>query len=145
MKSIKIISVFIISFIIAAFAGDAAATHLSKKSVDKRIKPSFSVYVEGDKIPQVANELPKPPKPAGPRTSEDVYNTYCAACHGTGVAGAPKLGDVAAWSERLSDGIDHVYSEAINGSGMMPARGTCSDCSDDEIKKTVDYILAKSK
>ncbi len=145
MKLFKTISVFTISAIIAVFAGNAAAKHMSKKNTEDRIKPAFKVYVEGDKVPQVANELPKPPKPAGPRTGEDVYNTYCTACHGAGIAGAPKLGDAAAWSERMSAGINEVYAKAINGVGAMPARGTCSDCSDDEIKKTVDYILANSK
>ncbi|WP_251358609.1 cytochrome c5 family protein [Kangiella sp. TOML190] len=146
MKIVKLISVFTVSLMLAAFAGDAAATHLSKKNTENRIKPAFKVYVEGDKVPQVANELPKPAKPAGPRSGEDVYNTYCTACHGTGVAGAPKLGDAADWSARLAEGgVEHLYEDAINGVGAMPARGTCADCSDDEIKKTVDYILANSK
>lgn len=145
MKLFKTIAVFSVSFIVAAFAGQAVATHLSKKNTDDRIKPVAKVYVEGDKIPQVANELPKPPKPAGPRSGEDVYNTYCGACHNTGVAGAAKLGDVAAWSERVAKGIDTVYANAINGINAMPAKGTCADCSDDEIKKTVDYILENSK
>ncbi|NVJ64916.1 MAG: cytochrome c5 family protein [Gammaproteobacteria bacterium] len=145
MKLIKTIAVFTLSFAIAAFAGQAMATHLSKKSTEDRIKPAYKVYVEGDKIPQVANELPKPPKPAGPRSGEDVYNTYCTACHGTGVAGAPKLGDATAWAARMANGVDAVYANAINGVGAMPANGTCADCSEDEIKKTVDYILANSK
>lgn len=145
MRLIKTITVFVLSFAIAAFAGQALATHLSKKSTEERIKPVHKVYVEGDKVPQVANELPKPAKPAGPRTAQDVYNTYCTACHGTGVAGAPKLGDAVAWSERLAKGVDQVYAAAINGVGAMPARGTCSDCSDDEMKAVVDYILENSK
>lgn len=145
MKLFKTIAVFTLSLVVAAFAGQVLATHLSKKNTDERIKPAFKVYLDGDKVPQVANELPKPPKPAGPRTSEDIYNTYCSACHNAGVAGAAKLGDVAAWSERLAKGVDVVYANAINGIGAMPAKGTCMDCSDDEIKKTIDYILDKSK
>ncbi len=145
MKLIKTVAVFSISVVMAAFAGEALATHLSKKSTDERIKPAHKVYVKGDKIPQVANELPKPPKPAGPRSGEDIYNTYCSACHNAGIAGAPKMGDVAAWSDRMTEGLEHIYAEAINGVGAMPAMGTCSDCSEDDIKKTVDYILANSK
>ncbi len=145
MKTIKLIGIFTLSLVIAAFAGDAAATHLSKKKVDSRIKPVYKVYVEGDKVPQVANELPKAAKPAGPRSAEDIYNTYCTACHGTGVAGAPKLGDAAAWSEHLAKGIDAVYANAINGLNAMPAKGTCADCSDDEIKQVVDYLVENSK
>lgn len=146
MKIIKLATVFIFSFTIAAFAGNAAATHTSKAKTDKRIKPAFSVYVAGDKVPQVANELPKPPKPAGPRSGEDVYNTFCTACHGSGVAGAPKLGDTAAWSARLTNGVDAVYANAINGLGdFMQPKGGCSDCSDDELKAVVDYMLEQNK
>lgn len=145
MKLVKLFGSFAIAAFVAGFAGNAAATHLSKKNVDQRIKPVSKVYVEGDEVPQVANEMPKGAEPAGPRTSEDIYNTYCGACHNSGVAGAPKKGDAAAWEPRVAAGMDTLYSHAINGLNAMPAKGTCSDCSDDEIKATIDYILENSK
>jgi cytochrome c5 len=79
------------------------------------------------------------------RSGADIYATNCIACHSSGVAGAPILGDVAAWSARLSKGIETVYSNAINGIGAMPARGTCMDCSDDEVIAAIDHILDNSK
>ena len=61
------------------------------------------------------------------------------------VAGAPMLGDAGAWADRLTKGIETVYTNAINGINGMPARGTCMDCSDDEVIAAIDYILDNSK
>lgn len=82
---------------------------------------------------------------SGPRGGEDIYNSRCLACHSTGAAGAPKLGDVAAWSARLAKGTDVLYANSINGINGMPAKGLCMDCSDEEIKITVDYMISQSQ
>ena len=82
---------------------------------------------------------------SGPRSGQDIYESKCIACHASGAAGAPKLGDVAAWAPRLAQSADTLYNHAINGFNGMPAKGLCMDCSDDEIKVTVDYMVAKSK
>lgn len=80
------------------------------------------------------------------RSGEEVYSTKCFTCHATGAAGAPKLGDAAAWSPRLSErGLEGLYASSIKGFKAMPAKGLCMDCSDDELKHAVDHILAKSK
>jgi cytochrome c5 len=79
------------------------------------------------------------------RAGGDIYATNCVACHSSGVAGAPIMGDVAAWSARLEQGLETVYTNAINGIRGMPMRGTCMDCSDDEVKAAVDHILDGSK
>lgn len=82
---------------------------------------------------------------SGPRSGSDIYGSKCVACHASGAAGAPKLGDVAAWAPRIGKGIDVLYTSAISGFKGMPAKGLCMDCSDDEIKATVDYMVAESK
>jgi cytochrome c5 len=82
---------------------------------------------------------------AGPMDPEIVYNTYCMACHTTGAAGAPIIGVAADWEPRIAQGMDMLYSHAINGIGMMPAKGLCMDCSDEDIESTVDYILSQSE
>jgi len=79
------------------------------------------------------------------RAGGDIYATNCIACHSSGIAGAPIMGDVAAWSARLEQGLETVYTNAINGIRGMPMRGTCMDCSDDEVKAAVDHILDGSK
>jgi cytochrome c5 len=62
-------------------------------------------------------------------------------CHDAGVAGAPKLGDKAAWSARVAQGLDGLTASAIKGKGAMPARGG-SGGSDDDIKAAVSYMLS---
>jgi cytochrome c5 len=79
------------------------------------------------------------------RSGSDIYGTNCMACHTTGVAGAPMMGDVGAWAARLTQGIEVVYTNAINGIRGMPMRGTCMDCSDNEVKAAIDHILNNSK
>ena len=70
-----------------------------------------------------------------------VYNRACVACHGTGVANAPKLGDRAAWKPRIAQGIDRLLVTSVAGMGAMPPRGTCADCSDDDLKAAIEYML----
>jgi len=77
---------------------------------------------------------------------EAVYQLRCYACHGTGAAQAPMLGDVIAWEIRLEKGLDTVVQNAINGlNGSMPPRGLCAECSDDNLKAIVDYMIEMSK
>ena len=75
------------------------------------------------------------------RSGEEIYNKSCVICHAAGVAGAPKLADSAAWEPRLANGRDMVLQNSINGLGGMPPRGTCMDCSDEEMSAAVDYML----
>ncbi|MFL2838982.1 MAG: c-type cytochrome [Pseudohongiellaceae bacterium] len=72
-----------------------------------------------------------------------VYQMNCFACHGTGAAGAPMLGDSEAWDARMEKGMQAVMANAINGVGAMPARGICMSCSDDELQQVVEYMLAQ--
>ena len=78
-----------------------------------------------------------------------IYNGICVACHGAGVAGAPRVGDKGAWAERIDKGATTLYANAINGvqgsSGVMPAKGGNPALSDDEVKAAVDYMVAQSK
>jgi len=78
------------------------------------------------------------------KSPKELYQGACAACHGTGAAGAPKLGDAAAWAPRLEQGLDTLVNHAINGKGAMPPRGG-SQYSDDQIRSIVEYILDESK
>lgn len=85
---------------------------------------------------------------AGPgyaASGKDVYSASCAACHTTGVAGATKLGDKAAWAPRIKAGNDTLYSSTLKGKGAMPAKGGNASLSDADVKAAVDYMVSQAK
>lgn len=116
-------------FIAGSFAQDDNSELL------ERIKPVGKV--------QIAGAAPAgPAAAAGPRSGEDIYNTACTACHAIGVLGAPKTQVAADWQPRLDEkGFDTVWKNAINGINAMPPMGTCGDCSDDDIKAAIEYMI----
>ena len=76
---------------------------------------------------------------------ESIYGMACLACHTTGAAGAPKLGDKAAWAPRIAQGMEVLHASAINGKGAMPAKGGRADLSDDKIRSAVVYMVKASE
>ncbi|MGF1725915.1 c-type cytochrome [Photobacterium nomapromontoriensis] len=117
-----------------SLAGAAVASDMSDDAIAERIKPVGSVYLEGD--------APAAPVVAvGPRSGDAVYGTFCAACHSSGVMGAPKKGDASDWSLRLAKGNAVLTDNAINGFNAMPAKGSCMDCSDDEIVAAINHMI----
>jgi len=85
------------------------------------------------------------------RSGEDVFNAVCKNCHAAPMAAAvmaPEIGNKEQWAPRIAKGKDALYDVAINGSKVNPAmvpRGTCPDCSDDDLKHAVDFIISKSQ
>ena len=118
-------------------SGDSSHTEtLVDNTVLERIKPLGEVRIDTDT--QVASvEIVE----TAERSGEEIYNSKCAGCHTSGVMGAPKFASLADWSTRIDLGLDKLTASAIAGKGGMPARGTCMDCSDNEIKVTVQYML----
>ncbi|MEZ8083120.1 c-type cytochrome [Enterovibrio norvegicus] len=131
LRRLAVSAVTALSLVSAVHAAD-----MSEEAIAERIAPVGSVYLEGEAPVETAAV------PSGPRAGDAVYNTYCMACHSTGAAGAPKAGDAAAWEPRLAQGKDTLLSHAINGFNGMPAKGTCMDCSDDEIVAAIDHMLS---
>lgn len=82
---------------------------------------------------------------AGPVDGKATYMASCFACHGTGAAGAPKLGDKAAWSARIALGVDALYKSALTGKNAMPPKGGNMSLSDEAVKAVVDYMIGESK
>lgn len=80
---------------------------------------------------------------------EQVYNSTCAACHATGVAGAPKLGDKAAWAPRIAQGEQVMFQHAKAGfqgkTGFMPPKGGNPALTDEQLRAAIDYMVSKSK
>jgi cytochrome c5 len=115
-----------------------------RAAIEERIKPVGESCMQGDSS---CGGAPVAAAGSGPRSGEEVYNTACMACHSTGAAGAPKLGDAAAWADRIAKGTDALYASGVNGvpgTGMI-AKGGCATCSDEEIHAAVDYMIAGSQ
>ena len=74
---------------------------------------------------------------------ESTYQMSCFACHGTGAAGAPLLGDADAWTERMEKGMDAVMVNVVNGVNAMPPKGLCMTCSDDNLRTLVNYMISQ--
>jgi cytochrome c5 len=79
-----------------------------------------------------------------PASGEQAFTQVCSACHATGINGAPKMGDRAAWGPRIAQGKEALYAHAIEGKGNMPARGGTT-WPDAAIRMTVDYMVSLNK
>ena len=135
---------------------------MSAEAVAKRIAPVAQVKVDPN-APAAAPATqpaaapaaaPGVPPPAAAKTAaaassggagKSTYDTACAMCHGAGLAGAPKLGDKAAWSARLKQGMPALHASAIKGKGAMPPKGGNAALSDDAVKAAVDFMVAAAK
>lgn len=76
---------------------------------------------------------------------QQVYQAACFACHGTGAAGAPLLGDKAAWGPRIAQGMDTLLTHATNGFKGMPPKGGRMDLSDGDVKDAIAYMVDQAK
>ena len=102
--------------------------------------------------PAVAAEPAAPAAPAASPAAgggdlalgEKVYGANCISCHGAGVLGAPKFGDKAAWGPRVAQGRETLYTHALDGFKMMPARGGNAALKDEEVKAAIDYMASKA-
>ena len=118
----------------------------ARQSVEQRIKPVGElVKFDGAPPPVAAVAAGVTTVALKPKGGEEVFNGACVACHGAGIAGAPKMGDKALWAPRIAQGINVLYEHAIKGFKTMPAKGGQVALSDDEVKAAVDYQVAKSK
>ena len=118
-------------------------------TVAERIAPVAKVAVAG-KDNSALSPAPAPAAaPAAELAGEEVFNMACMACHGAGVAGAPKMGDKAAWAPRIAKGDETLHKHALEGfqgnSGFMPPKGGRADLADKSIMNAVDYMVSQSK
>jgi cytochrome c5 len=96
---------------------------------------------------QAPTETPAADKPADTRIAsadgQKIYQTSCQACHATGAAGAPKLGDKDAWAPRIAKGNGALLSSVKNGLKAMPPKGACMSCSEDELRAAMEYMVGQ--
>lgn len=112
--------------------GVHASSEADNEALAKRLAPVGQVYIAGAVSADAAA--------SGPRSGEKVYQGACFACHATGALNAPKKGEAASWKPRLEQGLDTLLKHAIEGIRSMPPRGTCADCSDEEIAAAIKYM-----
>jgi cytochrome c5 len=124
--------VLISLFVSALFFVNANAQEMTNDDIAERIQPVGRVHVAGA-APAVA---------AGPRTGKQIYDGACVACHTSGVLGAPKLQVASEWQPRLDEkGFDQIWKNAVIGINAMPAMGACGDCTDEDIKTAINYMI----
>ncbi len=105
---------------------------LNPDAVAQRLKPAAGLNLVDASAPKVL------------RSGEEVAKAACVACHATGAAGAPKIGDKASWAARLGLGLDGLTKSAIKGKGGMPARGGNPDIADLEIARSIVWMANQS-
>jgi cytochrome c5 len=159
-----IVPVFLIIAVVQIVTGglklDPRSPAMSEEAVAARLKPVGEVALAevGAPPPETAPgaapvAATQPPAtapaaaaaPAKAKSGDKVYQSSCAMCHAGGLAGAPKLGDKAAWQPRVAQGVPTLYAHALNGIRAMPARGGNASLSDAEVKAAVDYLVSKAK
>lgn len=155
--------ILLAQFVISGYR--AAQTSADPDAVARRIQPV--ARVEFGDAPAAAT--PAPATPAAPAASapaaaapaaaapaaaaaapaadkgKATYNQACIACHGQGVAGAPKFGDKAAWAPRIKTGMDALYTTSLKGKGAMPPKGAAAAATDADIRAAVEFMLAQLK
>lgn len=147
---------FAVTLGLFAFARHVGAEHQGKQvttdpryteSVKQRLQPVDRVAVAGqdNSALKIESAGQAGPGPAIPADGTAAYAAGCLACHGAGIAGAPKTGDKAAWAPRIAQGKATLYKHAIEGfngkAGVMPAKGGQTAWPDDLIKLTVDHMV----
>lgn len=142
--------IFVLCIILALiFSGESTKSNdpIAQKLIADRIKPVGQVYV-GSVPPEALAQSKAQTAEQGAASAgavkfssgKEVFDAVCQACHATGVAGAPKYGDKAAWAKYLEKGIENMYKFALSGKGAMPPRGGRADLSDDDVKSAVNYM-----
>jgi len=122
------------SFSLANLSGS-----LSEKAIEERLKPVGEI-----KVDESAGPIPIKSVASGD-IGKQRYEEVCHICHSTGVGGAPKFGDKGYWAPRIAEGMDVIMKRVIEGYKAMPPKGTCMNCSDEELKKAVEYMISHAK
>ena len=122
-----VVIILLVNYVAFGDKPGAGSDGLGEAAVAKRLQPVGTVEIRD------ASDV------ASLKTGEQVYQAVCTACHGAGVAGAPKTGDAAAWAPRVATGYEALLTSALKGKGAMGAQGG-GDYSDYEIARAVVYL-----
>jgi len=127
-----IVIIMLVNMVAAGSKTGAGSDTLTPEAIDNRIAPVAKFELVDANAPKVF------------KTGEQVYSTVCTACHAAGVAGAPKLGDSAAWGKFIKEGFESMLNVALHGKGAMPAKGGNPMLDDFEVARAVVYMANKA-
>ena len=141
----QLIVVILLSFLVPIF-GIVLLVQLviSKPSADPNALTPESVAARLQPVGHVEFAAAGGGAGAGAKSGEQVYKSVCTACHQAGVAGAPKVGDKAAWTPRIKQGLNGLLASAAKGKGAMPPKGGDASLSDDELGRAIVYMANQS-
>lgn len=147
-----------VEHMLTASGVEVGASEAAGAATEQPVSPATSAAPAVEAVSEPATvaaamAAPAPAPASAPAASAEVdlakgktvYDTACFACHATGAAGAPKLGDPALWAPRIAKGMETLNHNAINGIGAMPAKGGRVDLADADITAAVAYMLEQSK
>ena len=126
-----IVIILLVNYVVLAPKPGAGSDGMSEEAIAQRLQPVGRVEVRDAS------------KPAEPKSGQKVYEAQCAACHNSGAAGAPKLGDNAAWAARLATGYDTLLNSVLKGKGAMAAQAG-GEHSDFELARAMVYVANQS-
>jgi cytochrome c5 len=126
------IIILLVNMVVSGNKVGAGSDTLTQEAITKRIAPVAGFELVDANAPKVF------------KTGEQVFAAVCTACHTAGVAGAPKMGDNAAWAPFIKSGYDTMLNVALHGKGGMPAKGGNPTLSDYEVARAVVYMANKS-
>ena len=154
--------IMIASYVTGGLKVDEKNGDASPASIAQRLKPVGTVVVGDAPAPaanapataataasaspgvKTASGQPVKTGAGGASAGKQLYESICVACHGAGIAGAPKAGDKAAWQPRIAKGKDSLYTSALKGKNAMPPKGG-STAPDADVKAAVDYMVGLAK
>jgi len=151
--------ILLVQFAVGAYASRSLKDDpaMSDAAVAKRLAPVAALAIDPNAPPAAASpaatavaaappaNAPAPKTAQAAASGKSTFDAVCTACHGTGVAGAPKVGDRTAWAPRVKSGKDALYASALHGKGTMPPKGGNPALSDADVKAAVDYMVAAAK
>lgn len=123
--------------------GDKQKTAEALKLYEQKAAEAYNAERAGEAVPTTVVL-----RPESSTKGKQQYEAACMACHGTGIAGAPKVGDKASWAPRIAQGETVLVEHAVQGfqgkTGMMPPKGG-ANITDSEVKEAVKYMVSVSK
>ena len=115
--------------------GSAAPAEAASESKSNTPAPAAA------ETPAPAATATASPGPGAGRSGKQIYDLFCFVCHATGVSEAPLLGDREKWQPLIDKGMDAMLATSLAGLNLMPPKGACVDCSEEEMQAAIQYMI----